>query len=62
MERFIQLNLKNDTEKPGSAGLPNPERKDPEPSPASKRLHRLLHKGPHKPGAEFSSRSGMFTK
>jgi hypothetical protein len=63
MERFIQLNLRSDIEKAVPASLPNPERKEPESSPPSKRLHRLLNRAAHKAAAELGrNRSGIFSK
>ena len=63
MERFIQLNLHSESEKPEPANLPNPERKEPEPSVSSKRLKRLVNKAAHKAATEFGrNKSGIFSK
>ena len=63
MERFIQLNFASDVEKAVPANLPNPERKEPESSPSSKRLNRFLKKTAHKAAAELSrNRTSVFSK
>lgn len=63
MERIIQINLKNDTEKVLPANLPNSDRKEPESSPSRKRLHRLLDKAAHRAAAEIGrNRIGIFSK
>jgi hypothetical protein len=63
MERFIQLNLHSDSEKPETANLPNPEHKNPEPAAPSKRLKRLVNKAAHKAATEFGrNKSGIFSK
>ena len=63
MDRFIQLNLKRDSETAEPANLPDAERKEPEQPVLSKRLHRLVNKAAHKAATEFSrNSSGVFSK
>lgn len=64
MERFIQLNLRSDSEKAAADNSPNPGYKEPEtPVVGSKRLNKLLKKAAHKASAEYGrSGTGMFSK
>lgn len=64
MERFIQLNLRSDSEKAAADNSPNPGNKEPEaPVIASKRLSKMLKKAAHKASAEYGrSGSGVFSK
>ena len=64
MERFIQLNLRSDSEKGAADNSPNPGYKEPEPPViGSKRLSKMLKKAAHKASAEYGrSGSGMFSK
>lgn len=64
MERFIQLNLRSDSEKAAADNSPNPGYKEPEtPVVGSKRLNKLLRKAAHKASAEYGrSGTGMFSK
>ncbi|HTM17211.1 MAG TPA: hypothetical protein VL135_09910 [Terracidiphilus sp.] len=64
MERFIQLNLRSDSEKGAADNSPNPGFKEPEPPViGSKRLSKMLKKAAHKASAEYGrSGSGMFSK
>jgi hypothetical protein len=66
MERFIQLNLRSDSEKAAADNSPNPVMvREPETSPAgSKRLNRMLKKAAHKASAEYGrgSKGGIFSK
>jgi len=61
MERFIQLNLKSDSEKPENATLsPQPVT---EPDVSAKKLNAIANRAAHK-GALHASRSGggIFSK
>lgn len=62
MERFIQLNLRNDGEKTETPSLPSAERKDH--VVIGKRVNRFMKKAAHKAAGEFSRNktSGIFTK
>ncbi|HEY2466982.1 MAG TPA: hypothetical protein VGI45_03945 [Terracidiphilus sp.] len=64
MERFIQLNLRSDSEKAAADNLPNRESKELEPPViGSKRLNKILKKAAHKASAEYGrSSSGVFSK
>jgi hypothetical protein len=64
MERFIQLNLRSDSEKAAADNLPNRENQNPEsPLNASKRLNKMLRKAAHKASAQYGrSNSGVFSK
>ena len=65
MERFIQLNLRRDSEKAAADNSPNSGYREPEP-PAigSKRLNKLLRKAAHKASAEYGrgGKGGIFSK
>jgi len=61
MERFISLNLKDDSDKPANANLsPQPVT---EPEVSTKKLNAIANRAAHK-GAQHSSRggSGIFSK
>ena len=65
MERFIQLNLRSDSEKAAADNSPNPGYREPEPSAiGSKRLNKMLKKAAHKASAEYGrgSKGGIFSK
>jgi hypothetical protein len=63
MERFIQLNLRSDSEKGAADNSPNPGFKEPEPPViGSKRLSKMLKKAAHKASEYGRSGSGMFSK
>ena len=63
MERFIQLNLRDEKENANAANLPKPEAKEPEPPVLGKRVHKLLNKAAHKAASEYGrSGSGIFSK
>ena len=64
MERFIQLNLRSDSEKGAADNSPNPGFKEPEPPViGSKRLSKMLKKAAHKASAEYGQNgSDMFSK
>jgi hypothetical protein len=64
MERFIQLNLRSDSEKAAANNSPNPEYRDPESSVVgSKRLNKILKKAAHKASAEYGrGKGGIFSK
>lgn len=65
MERFIQLNLRSDSEKGAADNSPNPITREPESSSmASKRLNRMLKKAAHKASAEYGrgGKGGIFSK
>jgi hypothetical protein len=54
MERFIQLNLRSDSEKGAAENLPNPQNKEPEtPVIGSKRLNKILKNAAHKASAHY---------
>jgi hypothetical protein len=61
MERFIQLNLHNDSEKAEAEKLPRPEGN--EPVEIDKKLNRIANKAAHKAAKEFThGSSGIFSK
>jgi len=64
MERFIQLNLRSDSEKAAAENLPNPQNNEPEPAAiGSKRLNKILKNAAHKASAQYSrSNTGVFSK
>jgi hypothetical protein len=64
MERFIQLNLRSDSEKAAADNSPNPAYREPESSVAgSKRLNKMLKKAAHKASAEYGrGKGGIFSK
>ena len=64
MERFIQLNLRSDSEKAAADNSPNPEDREPEASVVgSKRLNKMLKKAAHKASAEYGrGKGGIFSK
>lgn len=65
MERFIQLNLRSDSEKAAADNSPNSVVREPEnPAMASKRLNKMLKKAAHKASAEYGrgGKSGIFSK
>lgn len=65
MERFIQLNLRSDSEKAAADNSPNPGYKEQEPSVVgSKRLNKMLKKAAHKASAEYGrgGKGGIFSK
>ena len=64
MERFIQLNLRSDSEKAAADNSPNPQTKEPEPAMAgSKRLNKILRNAAHKASAQYGRNStGVFSK
>ena len=65
MERFIQLNLRSDSEKAAADNSPSPVYREPEPpAMGSKRLNEMLKKAAHKASAEYGrgGRSGIFSK
>jgi hypothetical protein len=64
MERFIQLNLRSDSEKAAADNSPNPEYREPESSVVgSKRLNKILKKAAHKASAEYGrGKGGIFSK
>jgi hypothetical protein len=54
MERFIQLNLRSDSEKGAAENLPNQQNREPEqPVVASKRLNKILKNAAHKASAHY---------
>ena len=61
MERFIQLNLKSDSDQPETATLSTPQVTEPEAS--AKKLNAIANRAAHK-GALHSSHSGsgLFSK
>lgn len=63
MERFIQLNLRDEKENANAANLPKPEGKEPESPMLSKRVNKLLNKAAHKAASEYGrGGSGIFSK
>ena len=65
MERFIQLNLRSDSEKAAADNSPNTVVREPESSAmASKRLNKMLRKAAHKASAEYGrgGKGGIFSK
>ena len=65
MERFIQLNLRSDSEKAAADNSPNPEYREPEaPVVGSKRLNKMLKKAAHKASTEYGrgGKGGIFSK
>lgn len=65
MERFIQLNLRSDSEKAAADNSPNPGYKEPEsPLTGNKRLNKMLKKAAHKASAEYGrgGKGGIFSK
>lgn len=63
MERYIQLNLRSDSEKAAADNLPNPENKALESPVGSKRLNKILRKAAHKASAQYGrNNSGVFSK
>jgi hypothetical protein len=64
MERFIQLNLRSDSEKAAADNSPNPEYREPESSVVgSKRLNKILKRAAHKASAEYGRGKGsIFSK
>ena len=63
MERFIQLNLRDENEKAGPASLPSDQQKVQEPPVIGKRVNRLLNKAAHKAASQYGrSGSGIFSK
>lgn len=63
MERFISLNLREDSEKAQQQNVPKPitEAKEPEDPAQSKRLHQMLNKAAHK-AATRGGGGGIFSK
>jgi hypothetical protein len=66
MERFIQLNLRSDSEKGAADNSPNPPgSREPEISAlGSKRLNKMLRKAAHKASSEYGrgGKGGIFSK
>jgi hypothetical protein len=65
MERFIQLNLRDEKENANAANLPKTDAKEPEPGPPvlSKRVNKFLNKAAHKAAGEYGrGGSGIFSK
>jgi hypothetical protein len=65
MERFIQLNLRGDSEKAGEANVSAQERKEPEPPViSSKRVSRMVNRAAHKASGEYrrGASGGIFSK
>jgi hypothetical protein len=63
MERFIQLNLRDEKENANAANLPKPEVKEPVPPVLSKRVNKYLNKAAHKAAGEYGrGGSGIFSK
>lgn len=64
MERFIQLNLRGDSEKAGEANVSAQERKEPEPPVISKRVNRMVNRAAHKASGEYrrGGSGGIFSK
>ena len=65
MERFIQLNLRSESEKGAADNSPNPGYREPEsPAMGSKRLNKMLRKAAHKASAEYGrgGKGGIFSK
>ena len=64
MERFIQLNLRNDSEKGAADNSPNPSKEPEPPTLESKRLSKMLKKAAHKASTEYGrgGRGGIFSK
>lgn len=65
MERFIQLNLRSDSEKAAADNSPNPANQEQEsPAIGSKRLNKMLKKAAHKASTEYGrgGRGGIFSK
>lgn len=63
MERFIQLNLHDDSEKPAAENLPHPEQKGNEPPVIGKRVSKMLNKAAHKASSQYGkSGGGIFSK
>jgi hypothetical protein len=63
MERFIQLNLRDEKENANAASLPKPEVKEPGTPVLGKRVSKLLNKAAHKAAGEYGrGGSGIFSK
>lgn len=63
MERFIQLNLRDEKENADAANLPKPDVKEPETPVISKRVNKFLNKAAHKAAGQYGrSGSGIFSK
>jgi len=63
MERFIQLNLRNDNQKAGTLNFPEPEHKEPDSSVIHKKLKRLGEKAAHKAATKLGrNKLGIFSK
>ena len=63
MERFIQLNLRDEKENANAANLPKPEEKEPDSPVLSKRVNKLINKAAHKAAGQYGrGGSGLFSK
>ena len=63
MERFIQLNLRDEKENANAANLPKPEVKEADAPMLSKRVNKLLNKAAHKAAGQYGrGGSGIFSK
>ena len=63
MERFIQLNLRDEKENVNAASLPKPEGKEPENQVIGKRVNKLVNKAAHKAASHYGrGGSGIFSK
>lgn len=61
MERFIQLNLQNDSSRAEADNSSRPESKSP--AVTGKTLNLMANRAAHKPASNFArSTSGIFTK
>lgn len=65
MERFIQLNLRDESKKADEANVLKQEREEPESPVMSKRVNRLVNRAAHRASAEFrrgGGSGGIFSK
>jgi len=63
MERFIQLNLRDEKENANAANLTKPEEKEPDSPVLSKRVNKLINKAAHKAAGQYGrGGSGLFSK
>jgi len=61
MERFIKLDLRNDSDNTEQANLSQPEQKDPEAQ--AKKLNQIANRAAHKGASQYGRGSGgLFSK
>ncbi|HEV2214886.1 MAG TPA: hypothetical protein VGR64_06320 [Terracidiphilus sp.] len=62
MKPFLELNLRDDRDKPAAPALNKPESEEPRPAPVAKRVNRLANKAAHRAATHSGTGSGLFSK